>query len=207
MSVYEEIVKPVLETITAVGTVVALFAFIATIRKNRSDEEDQKQQVILDQCKQTLEWAYNALMPDPAAVVPEPNRLNWLTAARHIVAYQGLRKTINKQPHIRIADDFEEFWRHRFYLALSDVRLADPGYWSSQGAQLINIQTTSALVILSFSKWPEGRDDPIDMTDEQIDALKQRVGTVGGAARGLSGYMRQIEMRHGRGTPSPERNN
>ena len=203
MDWYNLIGKPVIEIVTAVGTLVALGALVVTVRKNGSDEEDRKQQVILDQCKRTLEWAYNALMPDHSAQLPEANRLNWLTAARHILAYQEIRKGVNREPYSRIVEDFEEFWRHRFYLALSDMRLSRYSYWSAPDPQLVNIDFTSALVVVDFSGWPEGKADPAELTDDEREALSSRNGFKGNAGRGLKQYLGMIEQRYGKGTPSP----
>lgn len=205
MDWYTEIGKPLIEIVTAVGTLVALGALVVTIRKNGSDEEDRKQQVILDQCKRTLEWAYNALMPAPSSELPEANRLNWLTAARHILAYQALKKGVNREPYSRIVEDFEEFWRHRFYLALSDLKLSTYSYWCAADPILVNIDTTSALIVVDFSGWPEDKKDPTDLTDNEKEILKLRNGFTGRAGRGLRQYVRLIEERYGKGTPSPKK--
>ncbi|WP_431129046.1 hypothetical protein [Variovorax paradoxus] len=205
MSWFDTYLKPVLDTLTAIGTLVALGALVVTVIKNRRDEDARKQQELLEQCKRTLEWAYNALMPDPTREVAEANRLNWLTAARHILAYQDLKKLITVQPQARIVEDFEEFWRHRFYLALSDVALSTYHYWAKPDPILVNLHPTSALIVVDFSGWPETKVDPVDLTDEQIASLKTRNGFSGSAGSGLKAYIEKIEMRHGKGTPSPKK--
>jgi len=197
--------KTVLDTLTAVSTLVALGALVITVFKNRSDEETRKQQELLEQCKRTLEWAYNALMPDPKSEVAMADRLNWLTAARHIIAYQELKKLVTKDPQSRIVEDFEEFWRHRFHLALSSPTLSTYHYWAAPEPLLINIHPTSALVVVDFAGWPDERPDPVDLPDRKIDLLKSRKGLKGNAGFGLKGYLQQIELRHGKGTPSPRK--
>ena len=68
MTWFDQSVKPVLDTITAVGTLIALIALVVTVYKNKRDEDVVKQQELLEQCKRTLEWAYTALVPDPTNV-------------------------------------------------------------------------------------------------------------------------------------------
>ena len=199
MSWFDTYVKPVLETVTAVGTLVALIALVVTVIKNRRDEEASKQQVLLDQCRRTLEWAYNALMPDPHAQMAEPNRLNWITAARHIRAYQDLRRLITMQPQVRICDDFEEFWRHRFYLALSDQSLSTAYYWAAPSPFHVNLDTLSALIVVDFSGWPDGKVDPTELSEEEIEVLKARNGLKGNAGRGLRAYLNLL-AEHNRAT-------
>ena len=114
------------------------------------------------------------------------NRLNWLTAARHILAYQALKKEITLKVQLRICEDFEEFWRHRFYLALSDQVMSNAHYWASQGKHGANIGTTSALIIVDFSGWPDGKVDSTDTVDPEL--LKNRNGLKGNAGRGLKDY-------------------
>jgi hypothetical protein len=203
---FETYVKPVLDTLTAIGTLVALGALVVTVIKNQRDEDAQKQQDLLEQCRRTLEWAYDALMANSNdRDSPAANRLNWLTAARHILAYQDLKKLITVQPQIRIVEDFEEFWRHRFYQALSDVALSKYDYWAAPDPILINIHPTSALILVDFIGWPETKIDPVDLTDEQIASLKTRHGYSGRVGRGLKAYIEKIEMRYGKGTPSPKK--
>ncbi|RYX94620.1 MAG: hypothetical protein EOO28_13440 [Comamonadaceae bacterium] len=187
MNWFDTFFKPVLDTVTAIGTLVALVALIITVARNRSDDEAGKQQEYLEQCKRTLEWAYNSLEVDQVNKVTPASRLNWLTAARHILAYQELRKKITLPVPLRVCEDFEEFWRHQFYLALSDGAMSQYSYWSQPGYVGENIHIASALVVIDFSGWPEGKQDPTDTLD--IDALKARNGLKGNAGRGLRSYI------------------
>ena len=70
MSIFEECIKPVLETVTAIGTLVALGGLWSAISKNKKDEAARAQQDLLEQCKRSLEWAYNSLMPDSSLETP-----------------------------------------------------------------------------------------------------------------------------------------
>jgi len=189
MSVFEEYVKPFLETVTALGTLVALVGLAITVYKNQKDDQAAIERDLLEQCKRSLEWAYSALMPDLSSDIAPASRLNWLISARHILAYKEIKKSIKLQPQLRICNDFEEFWRHRFYLALSHQRMSGPGYWSDPsplGPE--NIEIRSALVVVAFSNW--SGVDQIDSVDAKtlLDG-----GDVGGnAGRGLRAYIENV---------------
>lgn len=190
MTWFDQYVKPALDAITAIGTLIALVALVVTVIKNRLDEDVRAQQELLEQCKRALEWAYNALMPPGQNGPPLADRLNWLTASRHILAYQELKKRITLQPQARICEDFEEFWRHRFYLALSHASLSTQHYWSVPEPIRENIDATSALVVVDFAGWPDGKEDSTSLVD--VELLKQRNGLKGNAGRGLKAYIRLL---------------
>lgn len=95
---------------------------------------------------------------------PQKNRLNWLTSARHILRYKRLKSNL-VGTHLLVCDEIEEFWRYRFYIAVEPLENKF-GYYDSPGAKTQDaakaiIDPKSALVILAFSDWPEGRVDPL----------------------------------------------
>lgn len=144
----------------------------------------QASQRILDQAQLSLERAYQALTSDGMQLCPPaPDRLNWLTAARHIQAYKSLKAKLKSEVHEAICDEQEEYWRHRLYLCLKSQELHQPSYYMElRGPNpKASIDMRSALIVHAFAKWPEGRADPIDNADitELIDKGRALEGNPG----------------------------
>jgi hypothetical protein len=148
--------------ISIVAAGISLAAFLFTRRNTESKN-------YLDQAVLALERAYAALTEDGANVAPPtPNRLNWLTAARHIESYKKLKARIKLRSLQFVCEDHEEYWRHRFYLALAMHRITDIAYYAGTGpAGRQPLNTTSLIVVYGFATWPEGKPDMLDQVDEQ----------------------------------------
>jgi hypothetical protein len=149
-------------------------------------------QNILDQAQLSLERAYQALTSDGTQLCPPaPDRLNWLTTARHLQAFKGLKAKLKSEVHRTICEEQEEYWRHRFYLCLRSNELQQPSYYmESLGPNPKDpIDKRSALVVHAFAKWPDGRPDPIDKVDttELIEKGRALEGNPG-----LRSYLEQI---------------
>ncbi|CAB3852991.1 hypothetical protein [Achromobacter deleyi] len=148
--------------IAAIAAVVGVFLTLHTFRKTQRDKQSD---AILAQCEKSLAAAYDVLTNAGASVPPERVRLNWLTSARHILRYKKLKDLLGGT-HLVICDESEEYWRHKFYIALRPLEM-DYGYYDvfKVGKETDldrTIVPKSALVILAFSDWPEGRDDPMN---------------------------------------------
>lgn len=162
---------------TAIGTVVsavfagasAIFAGLSTRISARAitvQQRAQASEVILQQAEMSLQWAWDALTEDGTHVSPpQPNRLNWLTAARHILRYKELKAEVTEPAHRTICEDREEFWRHRFYLCLDCKAFLQGSYFQVENIQQSGLEKTSVAVVFAFSKWPEGKDDLINKVD------------------------------------------
>lgn len=138
------------------SAIIAASAIYFSHRTNKS-------QLILNQAMQSLEHAYNTLTADGKHLTPPlPDRLGWLTAARHLTRYESLKISISDATHKIICDEQEEFWRHKFYLCLQSPDLQQPSYYSKKPPLDAGIEPTSALVIHAFAKWPDNRSDPLD---------------------------------------------
>jgi hypothetical protein len=93
----------------------------------------QVSQKLLDQAQLSLERAYDALSRNGQEISPPaPDRLNWLTAARHIQRYKSLKSKLTDTTHRVICEEQEEYWRHRIYLCLQSPQVLQPTYF--QGA-------------------------------------------------------------------------
>lgn len=130
----------------------------------------QASQKLLDQAQFSLERAYEALSRSGQEISPPaPDRLNWLTAARHLQRYKALKLKLTETTHQVICEEQEEYWRHRIYLCLQSPNVLQPTYFRGDnppnGRQPID--KASALVVYAFSKWPDGRIDPLDSVDQR----------------------------------------
>lgn len=151
----------------------------------------QASQRLLEQAQLSLERAYDALTDGGENISPpRPDRLNWLTAARHIERYKILRSKLTDETHRTICEEQEEYWRHRIYLVLESPDLVQPTYYMHRLAPDAKqpIEPRSAVVVHAFAKWPEGRTDPIDAVD--INTLVAQTKLFNGKP-GLRSYIEQ----------------
>lgn len=128
----------------------------------------QNSQEILHQAVLSLERAYAALSRNGKEVgPPAPDRLNWLTAARHIEQYRTLKTKVALDTHRIVCEEHEEYWRHLFYQCLEAPSVLTASYYRDkpQPNQRLGIEPKSAIIVHHFAKWPEGREDPIDKVD------------------------------------------
>ncbi|WP_431023541.1 hypothetical protein [Halomonas sp. H5] len=144
----------------------------------------QKSQKFLDQATLSLERAYEALSSNGQNIQPPASdRLNWLTAARHIEQYRRLKNLIKCKEHQLVCEEQEEFWRHKFHVCLNGSRplLIDYYQEKPEPEKKLGIEPRSAVIIHAFAKWPDGKEDPIDLADIESmlkggDVLKGNIG-------------------------------
>lgn len=124
----------------------------------------QRNQLLLEQAVKSLERAYEALTDKGQNISPpSADRLNWLTAARHIVRYRKIKaKIVCAKIQKLLCDEHEEYWRHQFYLCLKDSPMLPLGYYQSG-----SIEPQSAIIVHGFAEWPGDMSDPIDAVDTQ----------------------------------------
>lgn len=123
--------------------------------RNTHDSEVFKEAVL------ALERAYRSLMNGAEADGwPKSDRLNWLTSARHIESYKGLRELLKTSLYGRLCCEHEEHWRHEFYLRILKDRINQVSYFE-QGP----IEPRSAIVIYGFAAWPNKKQDQIESLD------------------------------------------
>ena len=163
----------------AFGSAIASVLAIYVPWRNTHDSEVFKEALL------ALERAYRSLMqgaePDGR---PKPDRLNWLTSARHIESYKSLRDALKTDLHRRLCREHEEHWRHEFYLRISKSRIYQASYYESGP-----IEPRSALVIHGFAAWKNERQDPIDKLD--LEALYQESELLQGN-HGLREYLAKL---------------
>ncbi|WP_397474235.1 hypothetical protein [Pusillimonas sp.] len=125
----------------------------------------QRNQLLLEQAVKSLERAYEALTDKgQKASPPAADRLNWLTAARHIVRYRMIKdKIFWAKTHRLLCEEHEEYWRHQFYVCLSlgrERHALHRDYYKSG-----EIEPQAAIIVHGFAEWPGGMCDPIDTVD------------------------------------------
>ena len=144
--------------------------------RNSHDSEVFKEAIL------ALERSYRALMHGrQAGQRPDADRLNWLTAARHIESYKALRDSLKTTLYSKLCREHEEYWRNEYYLCILKEKIYQASYFEHGP-----IEPRSAIVIFAFAAWPNSKQDPIDRLD--IEALFSGSDLLAGNA-GLREYL------------------
>lgn len=156
----------------ALGFVGLAISIENTRRSTEEERGRNRDRELLDQVLKSYDWAYDAFTTGSGTFGIEPNRLNWLTAARHLVRAQKLAGQISSATYRTIQRENEEYWRTQFYLQADMDALANPDYYFEWGDKERPIDFRSAIVIADFLAWKEGNGDPIDEFDPHESMLK-----------------------------------
>lgn len=161
------IVAAVIAFLSAVVSVIAVYV----PWRNTHDSE------IFNESLRALERSYEVLTEQGTEIdPPRADRLNWLTAARHIEAFKSLKKKLKTNLYRDLCEENEEYWRHQFYLTLfRNPRYTVTYYENGQ------IEPRSALILYSFASWPKGKHDPIEVLDikefwEESEEMRLNLG-------------------------------
>lgn len=183
---------------TLSSIVIAYLAYKANLQKADEDRVRDRDKELVAQLQKSFHWAYDVLTDKGKEIPPKADRLNWLTSSRHILRSEQLVKQISSSIYKTVYAEVEEYWRHKFYVALSHSSLRNWKYYAHPLSEAWpeNIEISSALVIVDFSNWKRGATDPTDNVDR--DALiNAGGGTKGAAGQGLEAYivrMREIKI-------------
>lgn len=172
----------------AIGTDQARRSFLA----ERQWSRDEK---FAEQIQKSLQWAYDVLTDGGSSIPPTADRLKWLTCARHLLRAQKLMKQVKTQEWITIVEDHEEFWRHKFNLAMGSLNLRDWRYFANSAGNAIireNIEITSAMVVVDFGNWRKGRSDITDEVSRE-ELIANGNPYSGSAGRGLQAYVNVLQ--------------
>jgi hypothetical protein len=168
----------------AISAIFAGLSFLVAAWALRWQTNEQKHRYLLDQATQSLERAYAALTEGDSARngPPVANRLNWLTAARHLERYRAIKRELRLPLYRLICEENEEHWRHQFYLCVNRQTICRADYYAENGQEgRDGIEPTSAFLVHSFATWPEGKPDPIQEVDlvvrqNESDPLSANIG-------------------------------
>ena len=190
-----ELLKLGISLLTLTSILLAFLGYRANIKKVNDDRERDRDKELASQFQKSLQWAYEVLNDEGRSLPPKPDRLTWLTSARHLLRAKRLRLQIQSSTYGTVADELEEYWRHKFYVALANDELRSWTYFANAKSPdwPENIEISSALVVVDFSNWKEGAADPTDDVDREF-LIKQGGGLKGGyAGRGLEAYLCRFE--------------
>ena len=179
-----ELLRTVFSGVTFISVFIALLNYHLNTIKQREDKIYSIDKELLEQAILSLKWAYNSLTQKGMFIPPKANRLNWLTSARHICRYNKISCEIKSDIYNIVCAEHEEYWRHKFYLALDHKTLNNKAYFMDKRGSGFgeNIALNSATIIDEFSSWPENKIDPIDDWDGEVGVFR------GPCQRGLSSY-------------------
>lgn len=185
-----DFLKTAISALTLVSIAIAYLAYRANVQKQQEDRIKDSDRELLAQAQKSLQWAYETLTDQGQHVPPRPDRLNWLTAARHILRQKKIANRINSETYRIVYAEIEEYWRHRFYRALDHSSLLSRGYFADLDNAFWpeNLEISSAVVIVGFSGWNTKNADPTDEVDRE-ELLKSDAMKGGHAARGLRSYV------------------
>jgi hypothetical protein len=165
----------ILNLIKVVSPILAVFSLIISVvsyrnskKKNQLDFQIQEDKELSEYAVSLLESAYKTLTDNGDNISPpKANRLNWLTAARYIIRFTTLRDTLKTERYKLICDENAEQWRHEFYKLFKNNEFHHSEYFSGKNMfnSSENIEPNSAIVIVKFSHWSKGYEDPIDSYD------------------------------------------
>jgi hypothetical protein len=106
---------------------LGLINFSFTLWKYFKDRNYADDKELLEQLKQSMGLAYEAIVTESGAPTNIP--LRWHTSARHIVRYRQLKSSLKTKLYKTLCDEQEEYWRERFYALLQ--RIPDSGFFKS----------------------------------------------------------------------------
>jgi hypothetical protein len=194
MELILEVIRTLISVLTLVSIIIAYLALKTNKAKIEEDRNITKDKEIYQQAIHSLKWSYEVLTLQMENLVPQPNRLNWLTAARHIQRYYKLKALIKTDTYKLLNEEIEEYWRHSFYQLLDNQTMDNKSYFMAKDDQQWpeNIEITSAMIISEFSQWDESIEDPINTADK--DKLIEKGAFNGFFGRGLKSYTENLNM-------------
>ena len=186
-------IKVSLSGLALLSIILAYFSLRSTKQKFESDKIRDQDKEYLVQVERSFEWAYSTLTDDGTATPPRADRLNWLASARYILRAQGIASKIVTPVYKLVLEQVEDHWRQRFYLALDDPSLLSSTYFAGglNSAWPENIEISSALVVVNFSNWKTGVQDPTDTVDRKA-LMEDAGGLQSHAGRGLCDYIDKL---------------
>lgn len=146
--------------IAAASVFIAVLSCYVVWKTLSWQSEAEHDRALLAELKLILERAYSELECKTGKhTVVRPERLAWLTSARHLCSYKKLKGSLKTDLHRTLCNEHEEFWRHHFYLLLENID--NQNFFKATGTSGEEIELRSAATVLAFSTWPASLNDPI----------------------------------------------
>lgn len=141
------------------SAIFAGWAILTSSKWSKTNHAYNAELKIMEQACLELEHSYNVLTENGKNLPPKIDRLCWLESARAIERFLEFEADISFHDLKNLLASRKEHWRHRFYVVLSDPLLNNVGYFSGDNDKKIDDQ--SAFVVIKFSQWEAGQDDPL----------------------------------------------
>ena len=103
---------------SVIAGILALGSLVVSIYSVLKTSEIQRDRELKNCAIDCLERAYEAFMNGCEDTPPTPNRVAWLTSARHIRRYERILKKIKSVEYKLVCEQEEEHWRNQFYISL-----------------------------------------------------------------------------------------
>lgn len=187
--------RETLNTLAPIAVVLSAFTalavYAATIKRHQEEDAYKRSQSLLEEFKLGLERAYSTLITPDGSLLPKRDRLAWLTAARMILRAMSFKKSITEPIIVQIAEDHEEYWRHRFFEAFDkNSSIMGSAYFENHSPQgdWDEISLTSAAILVEFIRWKV--EDPIDKAEAR-DLLIQNANQIHFGHSGLEDFIKK----------------
>lgn len=171
---------------------LSVLSLAITLWKSIKDRNHSDDKELLEQLKESLRIAYEALATQSGG--PTNISLRWLNSARHIIRYRQLKPYLKTKLYRTICDEQEEYWNERFYVLLQ--RIDSSRFFESINPDKMeeeHIEPRAAAVVYSMSVWPKGKPDPID--SQSFENIVAQYGLFSPLYRHFQEY---IERKHPR---------
>jgi len=177
--------------VVTIGVYVAVWKLVADQRWRRSE-------VYLEQAKELLEKAFNALEVDSSTGYPINSRQRWLSSSRLLLSALALGERISEPSQKETLNEYLEYWRIQFreLLDFEGERSPDEHYFYEPGSLhswsprvRAPIAECSIAVLYRFMQWPDGVEDRLESENNFSLNEIERMERFG--AQGIAAYCRQ----------------
>ncbi len=151
------------------SALIAFNLYRNTLERNAHEDKYAQSEKFLSESIKTLERAYEIFTSNGSSP-PENCRLLWLTTARMLIRYETIKENITADPHKDILEEYEEYWRFRFYQILDANKENMTLEYFMKGGEPYsgnNVARNSIAVIFAFSRWKESKEDPMRSVDDK----------------------------------------
>ncbi|MGE8518938.1 MAG: hypothetical protein ACN6OK_01750 [Alcaligenes faecalis] len=119
------------------------------------------EEAALEMASQCMTHMFESLKPVDETGIPNSSRYAWLTAARQIIEFEKIKRTIKSTAKIQKIELMEDYWRSKMVNLLEPIREDNQYFQDPKNASTGHIPQ-SVLVVVNFASWREGRKDPLD---------------------------------------------
>ena len=141
---------------------------IAAAALEREKINDQEE-AALEMASQCMTHMFESLKPVDETGIPNSSRYAWLTAARQIIEFEKIKRTIKSTAKIQKIELMEDYWRSKMVDLLEPIRDNTQYFQDPKNASTGHVPQ-SILVVVNFASWRNGREDPLESVDQNLTA-------------------------------------